>query len=139
MPQTRGRPPESECAERTYDGGRQPHPRRDPTNAPRAWSGASSRLAVVRDPRTLVGVAAALLLGVASLGLYTYALPMAQDRGLGGTGFALVWAWGVGGVAGSAAVGRPLDRLGPRALLVGLPALLLVAFALLTLTTSPAT
>ncbi|TFH69436.1 MFS transporter [Cellulomonas sp. HD19AZ1] len=109
------------------------------TLPPLPTTAAASPLAVVRDPRTIVGVAAAFLLGVASLGLYTYVLPMAQDRGLGGTGFALVWAWGVGGVAGSAAVGRPLDRHGPRPLLVGLPALLLVAFALLTLSTSPAT
>ncbi|MDQ0426949.1 MFS transporter [Cellulomonas iranensis] len=109
------------------------------TLPPLPSTAAASPLAAVRDARTLVGVAAAFLLGVASLGLYTYVLPMAQDRGLGGFGFALVWAWGVGGVAGSAAVGRPLDRHRPRPLLVGLPALLLVGFALLALTTSPAT
>ncbi|MFF3538054.1 MFS transporter [Streptomyces sp. NPDC002466] len=102
-----------------------------------AGSGGSA-FAVLRSGRTGVGVVAAFLLGVASLGLYTYLLPMAEDRGLGGLGFALVWAWGIGGVAGSALIGRPLDRFGPRPLLVALPALLALSFAVAWLTSSPA-
>lgn len=94
-------------------------------------------LGVLRSPKTSVGVLAAFLLGVASLGLYTYLLPMAEARGLQGWGFALVWAWGVGGVTGSALVGRPLDAFGPRVLLIALPSVLLVAFAAVQVFTSP--
>lgn len=50
-------------------------------------------LSALRDSRTAVGIVIAFLLGVASLGLYTYLLPMAESAGLGGWGFALVWAW----------------------------------------------
>ncbi|WP_258047303.1 MFS transporter [Streptomyces sp. SM13] len=49
-----------------------------------------SAFTVLRSSRTSVGIVAAFLLGVAGLGLYTYLLPMAEDRGLGGLGFALV-------------------------------------------------
>ncbi|MFI2561100.1 MFS transporter [Nocardia farcinica] len=58
----------------------------------------ASVLGVLRSGRTFGGVVAAFLLGVASLGLYTYLLPMATDCGLDGWSFALVWAWGIGGV-----------------------------------------
>ncbi|MFE4512697.1 MFS transporter [Kitasatospora sp. NPDC056783] len=94
--------------------------------------------AVLRSSRSLVGIAAAFLLGAASLGLYTYLLPMAEARGLRDWGFALVWAWGIGGVAGSALVGRALDAFGPRALLIALPAVLLGAFAAFWAFTAPA-
>ncbi|MFI5774684.1 MFS transporter [Streptomyces sp. NPDC051658] len=93
---------------------------------------------VLRSPKTLIGVAAAFLLGVASLGLYTYLLPMAEARGLQDWGFALVWAWGIGGVAGSALIGRPLDAFGPRTLLIALPAVLLGSFTAIWVFTAPA-
>ncbi|WP_309082207.1 MFS transporter [Zhihengliuella sp.] len=96
-----------------------------------------SAFTVLRSSRTSVGVMAAFLLGVASLGLYTYLLPMAEDRGLSGLGFALVWAWGIGGVTGSALIGRPLDRFGPKPLLIALPALLALSFAAAWLFSSP--
>ncbi|RKT88722.1 Predicted arabinose efflux permease, MFS family [Saccharopolyspora antimicrobica] len=92
---------------------------------------------VLRSSRTVVGILAAFLLGVASLGLYTYLLPMAEARGLQDWGFALVWAWGIGGVAGAALIGRPLDAFGPRALLVALPAVLLAGFAAIWVFASP--
>lgn len=85
-----------------------------------------------------VGVVLALLLGIASLGLYTYLLPIASSSGLGGLGFALVWAWGVGGVAGSWGVGRVLDRIAGRRLLVVAPVLLSAAFLVLWLSRTPA-
>ncbi|WP_309105260.1 MFS transporter [Microbacterium sp.] len=100
-------------------------------------SAGGTAFAVLRSSRTSVGVAAAFLLGVASLGLYTYLLPMAEDRGLAGLGFALVWAWGIGGVTGSALIGRPLDRFGPKPLLIALPALLALSFAVAWLFSSP--
>jgi DHA1 family inner membrane transport protein len=93
---------------------------------------------VLRSGRTGAGVLAAFLLGIASLGLYTYLLPMAEARGLAGWGFGLVWAWGIGGVTGSALVGRPLDRYGAKPLLIALPALLALSFATAWLLSSPA-
>ena len=96
-------------------------------------------LSVLRDPRTAVGIVIAFLLGVASLGLYTYLLPMAETAGLGDWGFALVWAWGIGGVAGSALIGRPLDHLGATPFLIALPTALVLSFALLRLTAWPIT
>jgi DHA1 family inner membrane transport protein len=94
---------------------------------------------VLRVGRTGAGILAAFLLGAASLGLYTYLLPMAESAGLGNWGFALVWAWGIGGVFGSATVGRPLDRYGARPLLIVLPALLCLSFVLTWLVTTPVT
>lgn len=96
-------------------------------------------LGVLQDLRTAIGVAVAFLLGVASLGLYTYLLPMAETAGLGDWGFALVWAWGIGGVAGSALIGRPLDRLGATPFLIALPTVLALSFAVLWLTAWPIT
>lgn len=83
------------------------------------------------------GVVLAFLLGVASLGLYTYLLPIAAGAGLSGLGFALVWAWGIGGVAGSWGAGRLLGRIPGRRLLPLPPALLSAAFLLLLLTRAP--
>lgn len=98
-----------------------------------------SAFSVLRASRTSVGVVAAFLLGVASLGLYTYLLPMAEDRGLGDWGFALVWAWGIGGVTGSALIGKPLDRFGSKPVLIGLPTLLVLSFATAWIASSPVT
>lgn len=83
------------------------------------------------------GVVLAFLLGVASLGLYTYLLPIAAGAGLSGLGFALVWAWGIGGVAGSWSAGRLLGRIPGRRLLPPPPALLSAVFLLLLLTRAP--
>lgn len=92
---------------------------------------------VLRSGKTSVGIVAAFLLGIASLGLYTYLLPMAEARGLADWGFGLVWAWGIGGVTGSALVGKPLDRFGAKPFLIALPALLAVSFAAAWLLSSP--
>ncbi|MGZ0067815.1 MFS transporter [Microbacterium arborescens] len=101
-----------------------------------AASGGTFR--VLRSQRTIIGISAAFLLGTASLGLYTYLLPLAEAAGVGDWGFALVWAWGIGGVTGSALIGRPLDRFGAGPFLIALPALLIASFATLRLVDSPA-
>ncbi|MGX2992979.1 MFS transporter [Streptomyces sp. JNUCC 64] len=93
--------------------------------------------AVLRNPRVALGVALSFVLGLASLGLYTYLLPMADESGQGGWGFALVWAWGLGGVLGSGLIGGPLDAWGPRRLMPVAPALLLVSFLVVWLVDSP--
>ncbi|RJO79176.1 MFS transporter [Nocardia panacis] len=98
----------------------------------------STRLAVFRTPRVALGVLLGFVLGVASLGLYTYLLPMATAHGLGGWGFGFVWAWGIGGVVGSASIGKPLDAIGPRALLPIGTILLAAAFLTLWISDSPA-
>ncbi|MFE7618314.1 MFS transporter [Streptomyces sp. NPDC057496] len=95
-------------------------------------------LGVLRSGKTVAGVLTAFLLGVASLGLYTYLLPMADARGLGDWGFALVWAWGIGGVTGSALIGKPLDRYGPKGMLLVLPALLAASFVTVWAFSAPA-
>lgn len=89
-------------------------------------SGAS---VIVKSPQVLLGVLLAFVLGVTSLGLYTYMLPMAADRGLGSWGFGLIWVWGIGGVLGSMLIGRFIDTVGSRKLLPLLPLTLLTSFA----------
>jgi predicted MFS family arabinose efflux permease len=84
------------------------------------------------------GVALAFLLGIGSLGLYTYLMPIAADAGHADLGFALVWAWGIGGVLGSWSAGKILNRVDGRRLLPVAPALLTAAFLLLWLTRDPA-
>lgn len=94
-------------------------------------------IGVLRSAKTTVGVVTAFLLGISSLGLYTYLLPVAEAQGLESWGFAFVWAWGIGGVTGSALIGRPLDVYGPRVLLVVLPLVVLLSFLMLWIFTSP--
>ncbi|MFJ6618756.1 MFS transporter [Kitasatospora sp. NPDC091335] len=93
---------------------------------------------VLHSPRIALGITLSFVLGLASLGLYTYLLPMADERGLGGWGFALVWAWGIGGVLGSGLIGKPLDTQGPRRLMPIVPAFLLASFLVVWLVDHPA-
>ncbi|QVQ51845.1 MFS transporter [Spiractinospora alimapuensis] len=88
-------------------------------------------------PRVAAGVGVAFLFGVSSLGLYTYLLPMAADKGMAGWGFAFVWAWGIGGVTGAALVGRPIDVFGSRRLLPVIAGLLLASFVVLAFVDEP--
>jgi DHA1 family inner membrane transport protein len=99
--------------------------------------GGAPVFSVLRSAKTGLGVLSAFLLGIASLGLYTYLLPMAESRGLGDWGFALVWAWGIGGVGATALIGRPLDRVGPRPFLIALPVILALGFAVAWLSGNP--
>ncbi|MGW3497550.1 MFS transporter [Streptomyces sp. NPDC001020] len=94
--------------------------------------------AVLRSPRVALGITLSFVLGMASLGLYTYLLPMADASGLNDWGFPLVWAWGIGGVLGSGLIGRPLDTLGPRRLMPVVPAFLLASFLIIWLVDNPA-
>ncbi|AHW63534.1 Arabinose transporter, MFS-type [Corynebacterium glyciniphilum AJ 3170] len=106
-------------------------------NLPVLDSGGGPVFSVLRSAKTSLGVVAAFLLGVASLGLYTYLLPMAESRGLDDWGFALVWAWGIGGVGATALIGKPLDRFGPRPFLIALPVILALGFAVAWLSGNP--
>lgn len=91
---------------------------------------------VLLNIQTTSGIAAAFLLGVASLGLYTYFLPIVEDQGLETWGFTLIWAWGIGGVTGSALIGKLIDSIGTKPLLIVLPSLLALSFATAWLTSS---
>ncbi|WP_435108913.1 MFS transporter [Nocardiopsis synnemataformans] len=88
-------------------------------------------LRLLRVPAITTGVTSAFLLGLASLGLYTYLVPMADERGLAPLAFTLVWVWGAGGVAASALIGKPLDAWGPRRLFPAIVAVLTSALAAL--------
>lgn len=100
--------------------------RREPIPSTNSTSGNS--LAVVAIPQVAAGVLLAFTFGLASLGLYTYILPMAEARGMGDFGFGFVWVWGIGGVLGSALIGKPIDAIGSRRLLPAIAAALAVSF-----------
>lgn len=106
------------------------------TPAPPA-GGLSGVVAPLRSRPVLVGLLVSFLLGVVSLGAYTYLLPMATTRGLGDWGLALIWAWGIGGVAGSMLAGRALAGRSARRILRGIILALALAFAVLALTSVP--
>ncbi|WP_241999868.1 MFS transporter [Streptomyces klenkii] len=86
----------------------------------------AERAAQLKDRRTSVAVLTTFCQTVASLGLYTYLLPVLDAAGAGPGGAGL-WVWGLGGVLGSFAVGPLLDRVPRPGLLTGL---LLSALAL---------
>lgn len=94
--------------------------------------------AIARSPQVLLGVLLAFVFGVTSLGLYTYMLPMAADRGLDSWGFGLIWVWGIGGVLGSMLIGRFIDTVGARTLLPLLALALLASFAAVAFLPQPA-
>ncbi|MFE0646584.1 MFS transporter [Streptomyces sp. NPDC058877] len=69
------------------------------------------RAAQLADFRVVAVVLTTFLQTVASLGLYTYLVPVLDASGVTGHQTAL-WLWGAGGVAGSLLVGPLLDRTG---------------------------
>ncbi|MER6289637.1 MFS transporter [Streptomyces sviceus] len=69
-----------------------------------------ARILARRPVAAIAGVS--LIAGVTSLGLYTYLAPFLTDAGgIDGT-LGAMWAWGLGGVAGSLLIGRIVDRTG---------------------------
>ncbi|WP_284436505.1 MFS transporter [Streptomyces sp. TUS-ST3] len=69
-----------------------------------------ARILARRPVAAIAGVS--LIAGVTSLGLYTYLAPFLADAGgIDGT-LGAMWAWGLGGVAGSLLIGRIVDRTG---------------------------
>lgn len=104
---------------------------------PDIGTGRGTGLSSITIPQVAAGVGVAFLFGVSSLGLYTYLLPMAADRGMAGWGFAFVWAWGIGGVTGAALAGRPIDVFGSRRLLPIIAGLLVCAFLILVFVGEP--
>ncbi|WP_219726910.1 MFS transporter, partial [Janthinobacterium sp. AD80] len=71
------------------------------------------KLALLADGQVLAILLVSLLAAIASLGMYTFVAPLlawsAHGETLSVTPF--LWAWGVGGIAGSVLVGPLADRL----------------------------
>ena len=91
------------------------------------------KLALLADGRVLLILLVSLLAAVASLGMYTFIAPLlawsAHGAAVSSTPF--LWAWGVGGIAGSVLVGPWADKLAAPKLTMFI--LLLLALALCAL------
>ena len=91
------------------------------------------KLALLADGPVLLILLVSLLAAVASLGMYTFIAPLlawsAQGTAMSATPF--LWAWGVGGIAGSVLVGPWADKLAAPRLTMFI--LLLLALALCAL------
>ena len=91
------------------------------------------KLALLADGRVLLILQVSLLAAVASLGMYTFIAPLlawsAHGAAMSTTPF--LWAWGVGGIAGSVLVGPWADRVAAPKLTCFI--LLLLALALCAL------
>ncbi|MFD7500529.1 MFS transporter [Streptomyces sp. NPDC059850] len=69
-----------------------------------------ARLTAVSDRAVAPVVQVSFLAAVASLGLYTYLAPVLESAGGAHEVAPYLWAWGLGGVAGSLLIGRLVDR-----------------------------
>lgn len=87
------------------------------------------KLALLADGQVMGILVVSLLAAIASLGMYTFIAPLVAPDGEAVAPF--LWAWGVGGVAGSMLVGPLADRMAaPRLTLI---ILLLLALSLAAL------
>lgn len=71
------------------------------------------KLALLADRNVLTILVVSLLAAVASLGMYTFMVPLMADPAYGGVGniAPYLWVWGLGGVAGSFLIGPLVDRI----------------------------
>ena len=92
----------------------------------------AARLATLGQIPNVLTMLVTLLTGIASLGLYTYFVPLLDGLGHGSQRVWLIWVWGAGGAIGTLFVGRIVDAV-PRPTLVtaAITALLALTFALL--------
>ncbi|MFD5467803.1 MFS transporter [Kitasatospora sp. NPDC127059] len=100
-----------------------------------AMPGLRARAEQLRDARVGLAVAATFGQTVASLGLYTYLVPLLNAHHAGSPTLGL-WLWGLGGVIGSIGIGPLLDRLG-RPGRVAAILLVVLALTLLALAAAP--
>lgn len=70
------------------------------------------RLTMLLDARVAATVLVTFLAAAGSLGLYTYVAPIVHQLAPGSAVEPYFWAWGLGGVGASAAVGTLIDRTG---------------------------
>jgi len=79
----------------------------------------SERLSVLAQGKVAMTVGITFMTAVGSLGLYTYLAPVLHAcAGLADTKYRL-WAWGIGGMMGSFAIGVLIDRTGRAGWLLG--------------------
>jgi predicted MFS family arabinose efflux permease len=73
----------------------------------------SRKLALLADRKVMTILMVSLLAAVASLGMYTFMVPLMADPVYGGVDniTPYLWVWGLGGVAGSFLVGPLVDRI----------------------------
>lgn len=73
----------------------------------------SRKLALLGDRNVMTILLVSLLAAVASLGMYTFIVPLMADPAYGGVDniTPYLWVWGLGGVAGSFLVGPLVDRI----------------------------
>ena len=73
----------------------------------------SRKLALLGDRNVMTILLVSLLAAVASLGMYTFMVPLMADPAYGGVDniTPYLWVWGLGGVAGSFLVGPLVDRI----------------------------
>lgn len=91
-----------------------------------------ARVALLGDTQIVATVAVSFLTALASLGLYTYVAPLLDHAGLGEFAAGYFWAWGLGGLVGSFAVGPLIDGTGaPGRLMALILAILALALAAL--------
>ena len=94
------------------------------------------KLALLADGQVLAILLVSLLAAIASLGMYTFIAPLlawsAQGTAISATPF--LWAWGVGGIAGSVLVGPWADKVRPPKLTLFILLLLALALCALPLT-----
>ncbi|GAA5204257.1 MFS transporter [Streptomyces thinghirensis] len=97
------------------------------------------RAQVVTDPRVASVVGVSLLAAIASLGLYTYFVPVMATGAMGSVDniTPYLWAWGIGGVLGSVLVGSLVDKVRrPATLVVGILAILALSLLAFRITAS---
>lgn len=93
---------------------------------------AGARFATLGKASNVVTMLVTLCTGIASLGLYTYFIPLLDGLGLSSAHVWLIWVWGIGGAIGALFVGRVVDAAQRSTAVTALiTALLLLAFLIL--------
>ena len=91
-----------------------------------------ARFATLGKASNVVTMLVTLCTGIASLGLYTYFIPLLDGLGLSSAHVWLIWVWGIGGAIGALFVGRVVDAAQRSTVVTALiTALLLLAFLIL--------
>jgi len=93
---------------------------------------AGARFATLGKASNVVTMLVTLCTGIASLGLYTYFIPLLDGLGLSSAHVWLMWVWGIGGAIGALFVGHVVDAVQRSTVVTALiTALLLLAFLML--------